>query len=61
VLVTPGHLGKFYELGGEGVTYAELAVAVSETTGSAVALKEPHRGPMQLSTRVKTGLTNSAA
>ncbi len=36
VPMTPGHIGKFYELGGERLSYAELAAVVSQTTGTPV-------------------------
>ncbi|MCH1868490.1 SDR family oxidoreductase [Nocardioides sp. CFH 31398] len=37
VLLTDGHAGTTYELGGEAVTLAEIAAAVSEATGREVA------------------------
>ena len=37
MLVTAGHEGKVYELGGQAVTLTELAAILSEVTGSPIA------------------------
>jgi NAD(P)H dehydrogenase (quinone) len=60
VLVTPGHIGRFYELGGERLTYAELAAIVSETTGTTVVYKNLTEDQYR-SALVKAGLTDTAA
>ncbi|WP_067700638.1 NmrA family NAD(P)-binding protein [Nocardia jejuensis] len=40
VLTTDGHAGKIYELGGEALTYAELAQAISEAAGTPVRYQD---------------------
>jgi len=59
-LVTPGHIGRFYELGGERLTYAELAAIVSETIGTTVVYENLTEDQYR-SALVKAGLTDSAA
>jgi NAD(P)H dehydrogenase (quinone) len=60
VLMTPGHIGKFYELGGERLSYAELAAVVSETTGTPVVYKNLTE-EQYTSALVNAGLTDAAA
>jgi NAD(P)H dehydrogenase (quinone) len=60
VLVTPGHIGKAYELGGERLNYAELAAVVSETTGTPVVYKNLTEDQYR-SALVNAGLTDAAA
>jgi NAD(P)H dehydrogenase (quinone) len=60
VLMTPGHIGKFYELGGERLSYAELAAVVSETTGTPVVYKNL-TAEQYTSALVNAGLTDAAA
>ena len=60
VLMTPGHIGKFYELGGERLNYAELAAVVSETTGTPVVYKNLTE-EQYTSALVNAGLTDAAA
>ncbi|MRH87243.1 NAD(P)H-binding protein [Nocardia sp. SYP-A9097] len=40
VLTTDGHGGRSYELGGAGLTYAELAQAISEASGKPVRYQD---------------------
>ncbi|RMI30802.1 SDR family oxidoreductase [Nocardia stercoris] len=40
VLTTDGHAGQVYELGGEALTYAELAQAISTVSGKPVSYRE---------------------
>ncbi len=60
VLMTPRHIGKFYELGGERLSYAELAAVVSETTGTPVVYKNLTE-EQYTSALVNAGLTDAAA
>ena len=60
VLMTPGHIGKFYELGGERLSYAKLAAVVSETTGTPVVYKNL-TAEQYTSALVNAGLTDAAA
>ena len=58
--LTLGHIGRFYELGGERLTYAELAAIVSETTGTTVVYENLTEDQYR-SALVKAGLTDTAA
>jgi NAD(P)H dehydrogenase (quinone) len=58
VLITPGHIGKTYELGGERLTYTEFAAIISETTGTAVVYKNVTEDQYR-SALVKAGLTDA--
>src|SRR5258708_392331 len=60
VLMTPGHIEKFYELRGERLSYAELAAVVSETAGTAVVYKNLTE-EQYTSALVNAGLTDAAA
>jgi NAD(P)H dehydrogenase (quinone) len=60
VLVKRGKIGKVYELGGERLSYAELAAVFSETTGTPVVYKNLTE-EQYTSALVNAGLTDAAA
>ena len=51
VLMTPGHVGKFYELGGERLSYGRISRSLQRNHGNTSGLQESYRGTIHISPR----------